>query len=820
MSLIEKITAQLPFGKKSETAEYFFVLNIGLSEVTAAVWAIYTNELEILSQFTSSYNGTDDLIDKAYQALDKSLGALEIEPKKILFGVPETWSLDDDLKEPYLKLLRKMLKEFGLEPLAYVTTTNALSFFLQKQEGAPQTAILIGVGEFLELTLTKGGKVLQTRAVKRSSQLFEDIEKTLGQFTEVEVLPSKIFLYSSKHRENLAKIKDEMMSYPWMQRLSFLHFPKIEILNDDIAVQSVILSAASEMNPHINFKHNFTLTPINIPRSRPLDKEDGPTISHARHLGGAMPMAHDKTLKDEDGLGFVEGDIKERLNPQELDIDQEEDVKNSVYTPREIEDLEGDNLVSPDLSESAYEPSPRFKEGDFEFLSKDNETGPEEEEMLEPMENRTINHSTRSAAHQQSHQSYSSSGFGLVLSKASALVAPLRNSKGLLGGLGSIVNIKLLLLPVILLLLGGAYFFFNKAEVSIFIEPRILENNAEIIADPKVSSIDEEKKIIPGKIIETTVDGTGKAQATGKKQIGDPAKGKVVVYNLTSSKVSLSQGTVLTSSEGLKFALDSSVQIASQSSSIGADFTTVIKPGKSDAAGVTAKAIGSEGNLPANNDLAVASYQKSQVIARVEEAFSGGTSKNVTIVTADDQKKLQAKVLDDLRGQAQDDLKSKQSGDQKVISEALDIVDSKYKFNKQAGDQANEFSLTATVKFKGTAYSDTDLKTVVSKLVQTNVPDGFGLSPADMETQADVSKVEKDGRLIFKAKFKAKLMPKFDLEALKAKMKGQTVEEVASQLKTLDSVIGSEIKLSPSLPSPFSRLPYLDKNIAISVSPK
>lgn len=756
MSFIDNLTAQLPFGKKSPESEYFFALNIGLSQVTAAVWSISGHDLDILGQATLEYEGTDDLLEKAYKALDKSMGALEVEPQKILFGVPDPWSMDDDLKDPYSKLLKKMLKEYELEPMAFVTIQNAVTFLLQKQEGVPPTAILIGVGDFLESTLVRGGKPVDTKAVKRTGQILEEIEKTAGQFTEVEVLPSRILLYSTKEGENLAKVKDELMSYPWMQKMPFLHFPKIEVLDDSITTEAVVAAGAVEIDPHINFKHAFPVkkqySPLHhsnsltdIPESLRLgrkhtgDEEPAPA---AREPGGHPLKRYHQGVGTEDGqpedLGFVKGDIKDQ---------------------QEIDDL---------IEEEALEPyqAPRRKRSWTKLF------------RLPVIRN----------------------------------VSQVFKFEGNLG--------KFIFIPIILALVCAGYLFLVKAAVTVYVEPRVLEQDTEVVADPRITSVDEEKKLIPGSIIETTVSGSGKASATGQKQIGDPARGKVVVFNRTSSKVSFSQGTVLTADNGLKFTIDSAVSVASQSSTTGADFSVIIKAGKSDPVGVSAEAIGPESNLPGNTELVVAGYSKSQVLAQVADALSGGTSKKVTVVTADDQKKLQAQVLNDLRSKAESDLQGKMSGDKKIISEALSVVDGKYSYNKKINDQANEFSLNADVRFKGTSYSDSDLKTIVSKLIKTNVPEGFELNVSSMETQADISKVEKDGRLVFKAKFKAKLLPKIDAQDLKKKIRGKSIKEVADQLKGIENVIGSEIKFNPWMPQSFARLPLLDRNITINITPK
>ncbi|MFH0937463.1 MAG: hypothetical protein V1808_04180, partial [Candidatus Daviesbacteria bacterium] len=291
MSFFDKITAQLPFGSKPLKAEYFFALSVGLSKVTAVVWSMFGNELDVLGHSASSYEGNDDLVDKSYQALNKALDGLDIEPQKVLFGVPDSWSVEDNLKDPYLKILQRMLKEFDLAPLAYVTTTNAISFMIQKQEGIPPTNILFGIGNFVEITLVRGGKVAGTRTFPRGEHLFEDIEKTLGQFTEVEVLPSKILLYATKQNEDLGKIKDDLMSYPWMQRLSFLHFPKIDVLEEGVEVEATVYAGASELNSGVDLKHSFSL------------KKPDQTEHFTKTL-----VAEPAETEDRD-LGFVKGDI-------------------------------------------------------------------------------------------------------------------------------------------------------------------------------------------------------------------------------------------------------------------------------------------------------------------------------------------------------------------------------------------------------------------------------------------------------------------------------------------------------------------------------
>lgn len=739
MTLLGDLSARLPFVKKPENKEYFFAVNIGSEKLMACLWSTYKNELEVVNTSVTLYASTDELITKVDSLLDNVLGIATYEPEKILFGVPDSWLQDDDLKEPQLKLLRSIVKELDLQPMAYVATSHALSHFLEKQEGAPPTGILVGIDEkYLTVTAMRGGKSDGSKVIMRANDIGEDLEKALLTFTDVEVLPSRILLYGSP--EGLEKHKSQLLAFPLMSKLSFLHFPKVEILGPDIEIKSVALAGGAELNTAI--KYDFRV-------SNPVNK-----IEHRK----------------EDSL--IEGAPISLENQHELDPMEEEIMGNSGFMAGDI-----------------------MSRGDSDLIGIDEKQEDPIENNIVPTESVTIN----------PNRAVTEPNFPAAV-VTSNLLSKIR-----------ILKFKGLMIPLILAFIVGilivAYLFLVKAEVAVYVEPKVLEKDTEVTADPAIKVVDEANKKIPGQVVSTQVTGTLKGSATGKKQIGDSAKGQVTVFNATSQLVTLPAGTVFSTDSGLKFSLDSNLQIASKSAS-AAD-----PPTKSSAASATAKDIGPDSNITSATELKVGNYGKAEVIAKAEGNFAGGTSKEAVVVTDTDQKKLLATLADTLRKQAQGELQIKVP-DKKILAEALSEEISKKSYSKNINDAASELSLTLTIKYTGTAYSDADLKTIVGKLINTEVPDNFELDLAETETQADVSKLEKDGRLIFLARFKAKLMPKIDTEKIRQQIKGKTVDQAADILRTYENVLGSDIKISPSLPKPLNRLPFLSQNIKISVSLK
>ncbi len=741
MSFLNKLSARLPFGKKEEVLEYFFALNITTEKLTAALWALDKKELKILAVASDIYSSQDQVIEVTDKLLDQVVGIREIEPQKILFGVPNSWLSDDNLKDEHLKFLRKLVKDLELTPMAYVATGNALIHFLEKKEGVPTTAILVGFEQHrLTVIVVRAGKLDGVKVIGRGEVTGADIEKVLLTFTEVETLPSKILIYGLDTMD-LEKLKSQLLSFSWMSKLSFLHFPKIDILEADFEIKSVCLAGGSEINSNIIYT-SHSIKPVAVKQTLTFteDSQDNKGNQIVNHPDDSEKLKGAEEVLEKDNLGFIVGDVSNQTR-------QEEET-----------DVSGE--------ESNFEPNNMLLETD-DF----------EKEEIVPFK--------------EEHKKKKLNLFFLPKKLFTNIIV-----LGLIAAVGVII---------------GAYLFIPKAKVKIFVEPKILENDAQVTADPAQKTINEDAKIIPGQIVETDISGSAKDNATGKRQIGDPSKGTVKIINNSSQEQNFSKGTAVSSQAGVKFTFDTAVKIASTSAFSDSKSTANVT--------VTAALIGADGNLPSGTQFTIVGNSSPQVAVVSEGNFSGGTSKEVTVVSSDDAQRLLAKLSSELRQQSQQKLQEKLPN-KKILEEALSEQIVKKSYNKNINDQASEFSLNLTVHYKGTAFDDADLRTIVSKLVTTKVPDHFQLDLANTETQADVSKLEKDGKVIFLAKFKAKLLPKIDTDKIKNQIKFKTVDQVTDIIKGMDNILGSEITFVPNLPKIIQRLPILGKNITIEVGLK
>lgn len=790
MSFFDKLTATLPFSKKEEKVEYYFGLNIGSNILTAALWAVKDKKLEVLKTASKNYLSLEAITTITDELLDIVLGTLQVEPQKILFGVPDNWLSDDNLKDEYLKLIKKIVKELELAPMAYVATSSAVVNFLEKQQGMPITAILIGFEKtHLEVIVAQGGKVVGSRTVEKGENSAVTIEKALLSFTSIETLPSKILIFG-EDKEDLAKMRTNLLSHPWMSKLSFLHFPKIEILPEGLEIDGVCLAGALELDPAVTYTVAEESKKHTVKSIDDVEQEAGIRKQEARDG------------KEEIGAEDKKQEINDELEKQAI----EEAGQKEGPTAVGLEEASDFGFMVGDVTEKMQDAgsSPRFGEAgkrqadrsideqlEDEALSMDI-TGHDEDKRL-TAEAEDFIEPSHSDIFGKSHANTA------IHAKKIKFKAPKK---------------LFVLMAIIMVILAGAvaaYVMLPKAVISVYVEPKTLEKDAQVIADPSVKTMDEQAKIIPAQIVDTEVTGTQKAQATGEKQIGDPAKGTIKIINNTDKGQNFAAGTVLTAAGGLKFTLDKSASVSATASDADSKSTVTAQ--------VTASGIGPDGNLSSGTNLSVSNYSSSQFVARAEGNFSGGTSKQVTVVSSDDQKKLLALLSTELRQKAQQSLQEKYP-DKKVLAEALNETITKKTYSKGINDQASEFSLTMTGKYTGSAFNELDLKTIVGKLVTTQVPSGFSLDLGQTETQADVSSIEKSGKVIFLAKFKARLLPIINTDDLRKKIEGKSLSEAENIIKGIENVLGSDIKITPALPGFLQRIPFIGKNISITVGSK
>lgn len=237
----------------SKPPEQFLCLIISHETVNSGVWQIEDNQTKIVS-FGSleEWEGKEDkLLIAADASLATALENITPEPNKVILGLPENWVEGDKISQSKQQIIKKLANKLTLKPIGFVVISEAIVNFLKQKEGTPPTAILIELTDSeATVSIIKTGKSLGSHVVGRSEDLGSDVEEAMARFKRSEPLPSRMLLVGS--HLDLESSQQTLLSYAWQDKLPFLHFPKIEILDKDILVQAVAIAGGAEIESTIS----------------------------------------------------------------------------------------------------------------------------------------------------------------------------------------------------------------------------------------------------------------------------------------------------------------------------------------------------------------------------------------------------------------------------------------------------------------------------------------------------------------------------------------------------------------------------------------
>ncbi|OGD81446.1 hypothetical protein A3A54_01585 [Candidatus Curtissbacteria bacterium RIFCSPLOWO2_01_FULL_39_62] len=325
----------------------------------------------------------------------------------------------------------------------------------------------------------------------------------------------------------------------------------------------------------------------------------------------------------------------------------------------------------------------------------------------------------------------------------------------------------------------------TSAEVVIKVNAQSQEESFDVNVIKGASS-DFSKQQIGGQEIIGAATGSRKAVATGTKELGEPAKGEVTIFNWTTSETTFSPGTVIISKNGIKFELDGDISVASRSAST---------PGESNIA-VIAVDFGSEGNVGAGTDFTFQEFDELLYSGTNENSFSGGDEKEVTVVSQEDLDKLEESLLETLEENAISNLKEKLAG--KTFSESsIDIEVTKRVFDHEVDKEASLVNLDMGVEATAIAYSDDDLKKLLAENVKEDAPQNLEAKADDIRLLSVDAAITSRG-LNLTGNFEAKFVPKFEENDLKEKIAGKSVKKTREIIKSLPEVSDVSVNFSPS----------------------
>jgi hypothetical protein len=752
--------------KPQEHKEVYLSLYLDVHTIAVSFWSLGSHgHPEILA-----IEHADDIVDTweaKGESIDRLVGILEEKTKitdvtKVILGLPNAYlGVNGDIRKEVRKEIKELTHILELEPIGFVPLSQAMMYKLKKDEGIPPSIILLGISdETIAVSLYKIGVLAGVRDIDKKEDVAIGVEEGLKSFTDLEILPARILLYGSD-QSVLEDVKSELLRHQWPPSVNFLHFPKIESATDTFIIDAVSLAGASELGHTVELE---------------TDKKE--TVSE--------DIVEEKKSMEEE----VEPELEEKI---EEELEHQKKVTEEVVQAQEIiqedfatdkDQMSEENVVMVDAE------SLGFKK-DVDVLEEKAQKAKVQEEIEEEVD-----------------ETGGRTSFALPKIDFSRVINFIKGIPSRFEGSGAKL-IPVAILSIFLVVIGILYWLLPHAIVTILEIPKPIEASETITIDPTATVVDAQNKIIPGRKREKSISGEKTVAVNGKKNVGESARGTVTIYNKALSTKSFKKGTVIITGN-LHFTLDNDIDIASASESIGS-----ITFGKGDVS-VTAAAIGTQSNITSGNEFSFQNISSGVASARNDSAFTGGTSREVTVVTRADYDAFIKTMSEELVVKAKEEFSTSLEGNDKLIDGTIKTAVTEKVFGQEIDQEAKELQGKLALTVTGTAYSETDIRALLTTISSDTLPSGYAI--LDTKTIITVTNIiiKKDGKITAKAQMSAVAFPVIDTASIQSSLAGKSIKDAEAYLRNLMGVAGAEVsfRFSPTR----DRLPLNKNNISVSIS--
>lgn len=350
------------------------------------------------------------------------------------------------------------------------------------------------------------------------------------------------------------------------------------------------------------------------------------------------------------------------------------------------------------------------------------------------------------------------------------------------------------------ILLVVAFIYLPRAKATVYMKSEGKPVSIDITG-AKDAKLDVEKAVIPTQVIEVTKDGSKKFPASGKKDAGTKASGVVRVSNLSGSSITIAT-FIPKGRTDLIYTASSPATIA--------DGDTVNVT-------VSAQNAGESYNGFSNSDFAPAKGEIGGLLLRSTAAgMTGGTTKQVTVVTQGDINSAKDTLSKDTTTEATAEFASKTS-DLKVLDGTKKTEVISATASPAVDQEATDFTLTIKVSVKALAINAKDLGSIVKAEVTRQlggtrqiIDDGS----STVELRVDSADLEA-GTMAGTITTTAYVASKLDQDKVKAELTGLNNTQATNYLTALDGVESSKLDYFP----PFIRIfPRIKNNITLTIT--
>lgn len=736
------------FGKllKREPAEGTNYLSLTLTsdKILASIWRLEnSSEINVVGFSEKDFHSVDSLIHEAAVAIDSAAKNINSDVSQVVFGLSNYWFENGTLAKETIDILKNLAQELELDAQAFVPLVASVGHYL-KLKGEGQNATLIGAfGDYTEVSLVKAGGAVSKEHKGKAS--VDDVAALITRLKDEpgQTLPKLAIFFG----ENSQHIKKELEKEK--NPSVFEEGTKLEALTNEELAKCIVYSQAADV------------------------------------LGREPQLAAGQIVSADAAPNQQKDEAKEPEAEEEKVVDQETGKGDEFEFKEGVDVLEQPAQVSKGSGEISQKPE------------KVEETRAASSDYAVEVTERGNHYETPAQKLQESSFSRKKSMFDALITLNWLSIIFKGNSK------------KKLLVSALLLVVASAAIVYilgytiTNAQVLIKANSKPFEDNFDITV-ASGAALDTARSRIPGEETSAIVSESSQAQTTGVKKTGNNSKGEVKVFNWTTSKVSFDKGTVLISKNGIKFELDSGVEVASRSAS---------SPGESTV-GVTADEFGASGNVAAGTEFTFQQHDELLYSAKNDNAMTGGDEKEIKVVAKKDQDDL-AEALEGLLTQkAKSELQQKVGG-QSIADEAIEVIVVRKQFSANIEEEASALTLNMEVEASALSYKEETLKEFLAKATQEQAEGSLESRPENVDIlEIDVTRGK--GTLNLEGKYRSNLVPKIDEDNLKTAIAGKGQKKAREIVKQNPEISEVEFTFSPNLIL-FSNVPKNKDRISVKV---
>ncbi len=366
-----------------------------------------------------------------------------------------------------------------------------------------------------------------------------------------------------------------------------------------------------------------------------------------------------------------------------------------------------------------------------------------------------------------------------------AMQAPRRRSyrKYIIGFIAVSMIVALLLVLVVL----------PSASIAVYAKPQTIARDIDIIADASAQAPDATRLTIPAVAINETQSVNSTFQTLGKKEVGSKAQGRVAIMNLTGSPINLRAGTT-------------TLTVGSKSYVFTADQSGIkaVADANSESSATVADIVATEGgeasNLPAGTRMEITNQtfgnQPSRLFAKTVTQVIGGSSRFISIITAEDLKLAQ----DELTKQVIVGINTKlQADNRKLIDGSFSVSVSSFTSDKPVDTESPTFIAQSQIVITGLGINEQELKQMVRQRLLLSL--GTGKTLQDIGKDQVIYKIKNidtsSGVMQLSLHYESAAVPAIDINNLKNQIAGKTKIEASELILANPDVDKAEITVQP-----------------------